>query len=99
MIAGLFVVLEIKFWRLGRAVFKDEAFHVMRCVLWLRVCVSWICGGGMLGTGGGWEYSCRGSLHFSVSLNKFSGKNGNFSNIAWRLGGSLFCLIKSYISL
>ena len=34
IIAGLFGVLDISWCRLGRAVFSDEAFHVIMCVLW-----------------------------------------------------------------
>ena len=33
MIAGLFGVYDISWWRFGRAVFSAEAFHVIRCVL------------------------------------------------------------------
>ena len=32
MIAGLVVVFVIKLYIFGRAVFRDEAFHVMMCV-------------------------------------------------------------------
>ena len=31
----------------------------------------------MLGSGGGREYSGKGSLHLRDSISKFSGKNGN----------------------
>ena len=34
MIAGLFIVLLVRFSRLGRAVFNEEAFQVMMCVWW-----------------------------------------------------------------
>ena len=40
MIAGLFGVLVIRSWRLGRVVFSDEAFEVIIYVLWLIVCIS-----------------------------------------------------------
>ena len=53
MIVGLVVVFEIKLCIFGRAVFRDEAFHVMMCVLWLVVCMSWFCGNGGLGNGVG----------------------------------------------
>ena len=33
IIAGLFGVFDISLWRFGRAVFSDEAFHVIMCVL------------------------------------------------------------------
>ena len=52
-----------------------------------------------MGSGGGWEYSCNGSLHFNVSVSNFSGKNGNLFVIICMFSGSLFCLMKLYISL
>ena len=33
IMAGLFVVFEISWCRFGRAVFSEEAFHVLMCVL------------------------------------------------------------------
>ena len=53
---------------------------------------------GMSGNGGGWEYSCIGSLHFSDSVSKFSGKKGNLSFIICIVNGILV-LIKLYSSL
>ena len=46
MIAGLFVVFDISWWRFGRAVFSDEAFHVLICVLWFVVWLICVCCGG-----------------------------------------------------
>ena len=37
IIACLFGVLVMSWWRFGRAVFSDEAFHVIICVLWFVV--------------------------------------------------------------
>lgn len=37
--------------------------------------------GGILGSGGGWEYSYSGSLCFNASISNFSGRNGNLSFI------------------
>ena len=54
---------------------------------------------GMLGTGGGWEYSCIGSLHFNDSVSNVFGKKGNFSVIICMVSGTLLCLIKLYSSL
>lgn len=34
-------------------------------------------GKGMLGSGWGWVYSVRGSIHFSASRSKVLGKKGN----------------------
>ena len=53
MIVGLVVVFEIRLCMFGRVVFKDEAFHVMMCVLWLVVCICWFCDNGILGSGVG----------------------------------------------
>ena len=33
--------------------FSDEAFHVLMHVLRFVVCMSWVCNGGVLGSGGG----------------------------------------------
>ena len=44
----------------------------------------------MLGSGGGWEYSSRGSLYFSVSKSNFSGRNGNSFVISCMFSVSLF---------
>ena len=82
MIAGLFGVYDISWWRFGRAVFSDEAFHVIRCVLWFVVWFSWGRNVGMSGSGGGWEYSCSGSLHFKASVSNSSGRKGNLSVIS-----------------
>ena len=77
MIAGLVVVFVIKLYMFGRAVFRDEAFHVMMYVLWLVVCIFGFCGTDIFGNGGGCEYSVMGSLHFRDSISKFLGRNGN----------------------
>ena len=39
MIVGLVAMFEIRLCMFGKVVFKDEAFHVMLCVLWLVVCI------------------------------------------------------------
>ena len=44
----------------------------------------------MLGSGGGWEYSCRGSLHFRDSLSSVSGKKGNLLVSVCMVIGALF---------
>ena len=54
---------------------------------------------GVMGGGGGWEYSWSGSLHFSVSASSFSGRKGNFYVICCIDIDVLFCVIKLYISL
>jgi hypothetical protein len=99
MIAGLVVLFVIRLYMFGRAVFIDEAFHVMMYVLWLVVCIAWFCGTGMLGSGGGCEYSVIGSLHLRDSISKFSGRNGNLFVSISMFGELLFCIIKSYSSL
>ena len=58
-----------------------------------------MCCGGMLGSGGGWEYSYRGSIYFNGYVSNFSGKNGNSFVIQCMFSVSLFCLMKLYISL
>ena len=55
IIAGLFGVFVISFWRFGRVVFNDEAFHVIMFVLWFVVWFVWGRVVGMLGNGGGWK--------------------------------------------
>ena len=50
IIAGFFA---ISWWRFGRAVFSDDAFHVMMFVLCFVVWASWGRGGVILGSGGG----------------------------------------------
>ena len=52
--------------------------------------MSWVCGVGMWGSGGGWEYSFIGSLYFSISKSRVSGKNGNSFVIIFIFIGSLF---------
>ena len=47
IIVGLFVVLDISSCRFGRAVFSDEAFHVIKYVLWFVVWFIWRCCVGM----------------------------------------------------
>ena len=74
IIAGFCAISRCRF---GRAVFSDAAFQVIICVLWFVVLISCTCGGGLLGTLGGCEYSLIGSLCFSVSLSSISGRNGN----------------------
>lgn len=96
MIAGFAGVFEIKSWIFGRAVFSDEAFHVIKCVLWLVVGICGSCGGGRRGVGGGWEYSGNGLLSFSASVRRFLGRNGNFSEMVCKSGGILFCRMYSY---
>ena len=53
MIAGLFIMLFVRLSRLGRAVFKDEAFQVIMCVSWHVVWISCAIVVGILGIGGG----------------------------------------------
>ena len=53
----------------------------------------------MVGSGGGWEYSSKGSLYFSASVSNFSGRNGNSSIRACMFDVSLFRLMKLYRSL
>ena len=48
-----------------------------------------------MGSGGEWEYSSRGSLYFSVSKSRFSGRYGNSFLISCMFMVSLFCLMKS----
>ncbi len=57
--------------------FRDEAFQVMICVLWFDISISgfWVIG--MLGGGGGCEYSGIGSVHFNVSFSSSIGRYGN----------------------
>ena len=74
IMAGFCFMIKCRF---GRAVFSDAAFQVMICVLRFVVLVVCICGGGLLRSCGGCEYSTIGSLCFSVSLSSFCGKNGN----------------------
>ena len=47
---------------------------MIMCVLWFVVGI--VCGfiAGVGGSGGGWEYSCIGSLHFNASVSNFIGK-------------------------
>ena len=75
---------------------SDEAFHVIMCVFRFVVWIIWGDGAGMLGSGGGWEYSTSVSLHFNDSLSKFSGKKENLFVIIWIVSGMLLCLMKSY---
>ena len=96
MIAGLFGMFDISLWRFGRAVLSDEAFHVIMCVLRFVVWVAWEGSSGVLGSGGGWEYSCSISLHFNDSSSIFFGRKGNLSNIVCMVSGMLLCLMKSY---
>ena len=49
---------------------------------------------GVLGGGGGWEYSSKGSLYFNVSMSSLSGKNGNSFFMSCMLGVSLLCIMK-----
>ena len=99
IMAGLFVVLDIRWWRFGRAVFSEEAFHVLIYVLWFVIWVNWAGIGGVLGSGGGWEYSSKGLLYLSVSMSNFWGRNGNSFVISCMFSVPLFCLMKLYISL
>ena len=50
----------------------------------------------MLGSGGGWEYSISGSLHFNDFVSRFSGRKGNLSFINYRVSGLVFWLMKLY---
>ena len=99
IIAGLFGVFDRSLWRFGRAVFRDDAFHVIMCVLRLVVWFIWGLIIGMLGIGEGWEYSCIGYVYFNDSVSNFSGKKRNLSVISCMVSGSLLCLMKVYSSL
>lgn len=57
--------------------FRDAAFHVVMCVLYSVVWIFCICGRGLVGICGGWEYSLMGSLCFIISVSSVSGKKGN----------------------
>ena len=57
---------------------SEDSFHVLMYVLRFVVWIAWASSEGMLGSGGGWEYSSRGSLYFNVSKSSFSGRNENF---------------------
>ena len=58
MIVGLLIVLLVRFSKLGRAVFKEEAFQVMMCVSWYVVWITCVLFMGMLGIGGGVGVFC-----------------------------------------
>jgi hypothetical protein len=62
MMAGSSGVLIISSCKFGRAVFNDEAFHVMNLVLEFVVCVSCGCVVGIIGSGGG------GYIHVLVHI-------------------------------
>ena len=79
MMAGSSSVLIISSCKFGRDVFSDEAFHVMNLVLEFVVCISCGCIVGVIGSGGGWLYSCIGSYIFKVSSSSVIGRNGNLS--------------------
>ena len=70
--------------------FNEEAFHVHMWVLSVVVWMSWVCGGSVLGRGGGWEYSSSGALYFSASSSSLPGRKGNAIFIVWMSVGSLF---------
>jgi hypothetical protein len=53
IIAGLLGVCDISLCSFGRAVFSDEEFKVIMCVLWFVVWFGCGLGMGMLGRGGG----------------------------------------------
>ena len=89
MIVGLCI---ISWWRLGRVVFSDVAFHVMMCMFWFVIWVLCVVCGGLLGSCGGCEYSFMGSLYFSVSLSRFSGRYGNLLVSVFRF---MLCLFSS----
>ena len=63
--------------RFGKVVLRDAAFQVVIWVFWFVVLVSCVCGGGPLCICGGCEYSFIGYVCLSVSLSRFSCKNGN----------------------
>ena len=44
---------------------------------------------GVWGSGGGCEYSCRGSLLFRDSKSRFVGKKGNLSVNIWMVRGPM----------
>ena len=95
IIAGLFdVFVTMSWWRFGKAVFSEEAFHVIMCVLWFVVWFNWGRIMGMLGGGVGCEYSCRGSLHFMDSESSCIGRKGNLSVSICMVGGPMFSWMK-----
>ena len=61
---------------------------MMMYLWWLVVCISCNLVGGILGIGGGWEYSCNGVLLFSASVSSISGKKGNLFVSVWKFVGS-----------
>ena len=99
IIAGLFGGFVMSWWRFGRAVFNAEAFHVIICVLWFVVWIVCGLGVGVLGNGGGWEYSCKGSVHLKDSMSSSFGKKGNLSVNICVVSGALLCWMKAYSSL
>ena len=83
----------------GRAVFRDAAFHVVMCVFDVFVWLLWECVMGLLGSGGGCEYSYIGTVCLRVSLSKFSGRYGNLFVSMSKLIFWLLSFINSYMSL
>ena len=54
---------------------------------------------GVLGMGGGCEYSSSGILCFNASVSSFSGRKGNLFVISCMFSGSVLCLMYLYNSL
>lgn len=95
IIAGLFGMFVMSCWRLDSAVFSDDAFQEMICVLWLVLIMGCGGGGGFIGRGGGCEYSVMGSWHLRLSRRRFSAKKGNLRRRFWRFRFSLLWLMYS----
>ena len=68
MTAVLFREVLIRLCKFGNDVLSDDAFHVIMFVAWFVSLVILVSGGGMSGSGGGWEYSLRGSRHRRASV-------------------------------
>lgn len=68
----------MRFCKLGRAVLSDDAFQVIIFVSWLVLMFVLVVCVGMLGSGGGWEYSLIFSKHLRDSLINVIGRKGNF---------------------
>ena len=68
MSAVLFRELFIRFCKLGKDVLSDDAFHVMRVVSYSMSLLTLVVGVGMVGSGGGCEYSLILSRHRRASV-------------------------------